>query len=797
MMALLNLEIDGKPTQIEAGKTVMEAAKQLGIKIPHFCYHKKLSIAANCRMCLVQVEKAPKPLPACATPVSEGMKVSTHSEFAIKAQKAVMEFLLINHPLDCPICDQGGECKLQDVSMGYGGGASRYEEPKRVVANKNIGPLIQTDMTRCILCTRCVRYGQEIAGVMELGVGGRGEHSEILAFMDLTVDSEVSGNAIDLCPVGALTSKPFRYAARSWELQRHPGISPHDGLGTHIDVQVKQNTEVLRVLPRAEESINECWISDRDRFSYQALHSADRLLEPKIKRDGKWETVDWTTALQYTVDGLEKIKATHGTDALGALISPQLTLEEGFLLQKLMRSMGSPHIDHRIRQADFTLDVHHQGSPWMGVSVEHWSRLSSVLMIGCRLRSEQPLLSVRLRRNAKKGALVHLINPFLDDLAMPVAAQLVGLPSQLPNLLAQVLIVVAKEKGVALSEQWERWLGAEISPLARSTAQSLLNKEQGSVVLGAVAQHHPEYAALYLMAQKLSELLGYSFGVLGEASNSVGMSLVGAVPFAGPLGSPVVAGHHARELFRQPKHAYVMMGIEPDQDCNYPQEALDSLKKADLVVSIQSFEGQAQEWATVLLPLAPFTEMAGSYVSMEGRYQQFNGIVNPKGSARPGWKILRVLGHLLGLEGFDFETIEEVRNILSPDLRNAFTSQLSNEVSANAWCVPREQQGTGLERLGEVPIYRADGYVRRAAALQSTCLEKGLKAWMNQTQMIKLGLQINDRARFSQNHEALELMVDQDDRLLTGCVAIPMGYFETAVLGASLGAVLVEKVVLS
>ena len=355
MANLISLEIDGKTVEVPAGSTVMDAANKLGIYIPHFCWHKKLSIAANCRMCLVQIEKAPKPLPACATPVANGQKVYTHSEYAHKAQHAVMEFLLINHPLDCPICDQGGECQLQDLAVGYGASASRFEEMKRVVPNKNLGPLISTDMTRCIHCTRCVRFGQEIAGVMELGMAGRGEHSEILAFVGKTVDSELSGNVIDLCPVGALTSKPFRYTARTWELSRERSVSPHCGLGANLVVQVKQN-RVMRVLPLENEAINECWLSDKDRFAYQGLNAPDRLTTPMLREGGRWREVDWPTALDAVAKGLAQVRDTHGRDAIGFLATPHSTLEELHLLAKLARGLGSDNVDFRLRQTDFRAD---------------------------------------------------------------------------------------------------------------------------------------------------------------------------------------------------------------------------------------------------------------------------------------------------------------------------------------------------------------------------------------------------------------------------------------------------------
>ncbi len=790
-MALLNIEIDGRPTQVETGRTVMDAAKQLGIKIPHFCYHRKLSIAANCRMCLVQVEKAPKPLPACATPVTEGMKVQTHSEYAIKDQKAVMEFLLINHPLDCPICDQGGECKLQDLSVGYGGVASRYHEEKRVVSNKDLGPLIATDMTRCILCTRCVRYGQEIAGIMELGVGGRGEHSEILAFMDLTVDSEVSGNAIDLCPVGALTSKPFRYSARSWELTRYPSVSPHDGLGTNVVVQVKQNTQVARVLPRANDDINECWLSDRDRFSYQALHSEDRLTRPMIRQDGQWVETDWSEALQVVVDAFTKVRDAHGSEALGALVSPHQTLEELYLAQKLMRELGSHNIDHRVRQTDFSLDAVQRGTPWLGVPVARWSELKSCLIVGSALRQEQPLLAVRLRRAVAQGGQVNLINPFVDDLAMPVAQQLTGTPSEMPGLLAQVLLAVAMRQGQPIAEALQPMVGGQPSDTAARIAESLLGNPARAIFLGHLAQHHPAYGTLYALASELARLLDCPFGVLGEAANSMGAALAGAVPHRGPLATHAGSGLDAQSMLRTPRKAYMVMGLEPQLDCADPALAMAALKAADFVVALSAFKGQAPDWATVILPIAPFTETAGTFVSMEGRAQSFNGAVAPRGEARPAWKVLRVLGNLFELSGFEYESVEDVRTEISPDFALVASQSGDNGLSDTPKLKVRASLGT-IERIGEVPVYHADPLVRRSPALQATRLARTVQVAINPQLGARLGLASGQKVRVRQGEGAVELPLVFDAGIPEGCARIPAAHPATAGLGDALGTVSLE-----
>ncbi|PKO51249.1 MAG: NADH-quinone oxidoreductase subunit G, partial [Betaproteobacteria bacterium HGW-Betaproteobacteria-21] len=469
---MLELELDGKQIQVPDGSTLMDAAAVAGAYIPHFCYHKKLSIAANCRMCLVQVEKAPKPLPACATPVTNGMKVWTQSEQAVKAQKGVMEFLLINHPLDCPICDQGGECQLQDLAVGYGGSKSRYEEEKRVVFNKNLGALVSTDMTRCINCTRCVRFTTEIAGEMELGQAFRGEHAEIMTFVEKTVDSELSGNIIDLCPVGALTSKPFRFAARTWELSRRMSVSPHDALGANLIVQTKHDV-VKRVLPHENESLNECWLSDKDRFSYEALSSEQRLTRPMIKQGGEWKAVDWQVALEFVASGLKGIARDYGAAALGALASPHATLEELHLLQKLVRGLGSDNVDFRLRQTDFRGDAVRTGAPWLGMPVAGVPDLNRLLVVGSFLRKDAPLLAQRVRQAAKRGLHVSAVGPNAEEWLIPVRHRALVAPSAMVSTLGEIVVALAAEKGVAVAEGLAGNLPATVSDAAREIALSL------------------------------------------------------------------------------------------------------------------------------------------------------------------------------------------------------------------------------------------------------------------------------------------------------------------------------------
>ena len=731
------LEIDGKPVEVAQGGTVMDAANRLGIYVPHFCYHRKLSIAANCRMCLVEVEKAPKPLPACATPATEGMKVWTHSPAAKKAQNGVMEFLLINHPLDCPICDQGGECQLQDLAVGYGHSGSRYQEAKRVVLRKDIGPLVAAEeMTRCIQCTRCVRFGEEIAGVMELGMINRGEHAEIVAFVGKTVDSELSGNMIDLCPVGALTSKPFRYSARTWELDRRKSVSPHDGLGAHLIVQVKQN-RVMRVLPLENEAINECWLSDKDRFSYEGLDSEERLTRPMVKRDGVWHEVDWEVALEQAAAGL---KAAGGDVA--ALASPHATLEELYLAGKLAQALGGG-ADFRLRHADFSADGKRRGIPWLGMPLTELAGLDRVLVVGSFLRKDHPLIAHRLRQAAKRGTQVHVLHSVDDDWLMPIASKKIVAPSELPD---QVL-----------------------------NFKEVLNGGKNAVVLlGNFAQQHPQAARIHAAAQAL----GVRVGFLGEAANSVGGYLAG-LPRAG----------NVKAFLDKPRRAYLLLNVEPRLDCADPQTAAAALGRADFVLALSAFKPGAQDAAHVVLPIAPFSETAGTFVSTEGRVQSFNGAVPPLGETRPAWKVLRVLGNLLGAQGFDYQSSDEVREecLRGKDL----TALLSNEISLPD--EPAPAKPTGLQRIAEVPIYFADPLVRRARSLQKTRDAQPPRAWMNAALMQRLGVTAGQQVRIKQGAGEAQLAAALDERLPEGCVRVAAAHPSTAALGPMFGELELEK----
>ena len=779
---MIHLEVDGRPVEVPENSTVMDAANRLGIYVPHFCYHRKLSIAANCRMCLVQVEKAPKPLPACATPVTEGMKVWTHSELAVQAQKGVMELLLINHPLDCPICDQGGECQLQDLAVGYGPSASRYREPKRVVANKELGPLVSAEeMTRCIHCTRCVRFGQEIAGIMELGMAGRGEHAEIMAFVGRTVDSELSGNMIDVCPVGALTSRPFRYSARTWELARRRSVAPHDSLGSNLVVQVMQD-RVMRVLPLENEALNECWLSDRDRFSYEGLNSPQRLGAPMIKREGAWQEVDWPTALEHAATELRRLRDTHGGESIGALATPQSTLEELYLLGRLTRGLGSGNVDFRLRQLDFSADGTLTGTPWLGMPVGELSGLDRVLVVGSVLRKEQPLLAHRIRQAVKKGAQLAIVNPVDDDLLMRLHAKCIVAPSAMPGVMAQIVLAAARLKGRNVPAPLA---ALEVGGEAQRIAQSLAEGQRTGIFLGNLAAHHPARAQLHALAALLAGIVEGRFGFLGEGANSVGGYLAQAWPGTAP------GALNSQQMLERPRKGYVLLNAEIELDSANPRLARAAMSAAECVVALCAYKHRALEYAQVLLPVAPFTETAGSYVNTEGRLQRFEAVVRPQAQARPAWKVLRVLGGLLGVKGFGYETIDEVRAELSAAIGD-LPRRLDNGVSAPPVAPPAPS--AGLERVGEVPIYQVDGIVRRAPALQRTRDAQVTVAWLHGSLIEQLGLGPSDRVRVGQEGGESIVAYARDDRLPPNCVRLPMACQETAGLGQPFGPVSVERV---
>jgi NADH-quinone oxidoreductase subunit G len=704
--AKITIEVDGRELEASPGQMLIEVTDAADIYIPRFCYHRKLSIAANCRMCLVQVENAPKPLPACATPVTPGMKVLTRNEYAIEAQKATMEFLLINHPLDCPICDQGGECELQDIAMGFGRDISRYNEGKRVVKDKDLGPLVSTDMTRCIHCTRCVRFGQEIAGIQELGALGRGDQMEIGTFIERSVDHELSGNIIDLCPVGALNNKPYRMSARAWEMEQRATIAPHDCLGTNIYAHVLRG-QLKRVVPQDNDAINESWLSDRDRFSYEGIYSNDRLNQPMVRQDGVLQPVSWEVALQAVADGLSRIVNKDGGDAIGAWVSPSATVEEAYLCGRLLRHMGSGNIDYRMRRRDFRSHDSEALLPSLGMSIAAVETLDNILVVGSNLRSEVPLLAHRVRKAAQAGGSVSFINAVEYEYLFPVANSIVGSDAD----FVPMLVAVVEAAGGSVNFELAR--RQEIADSHRQLVHSLKAGKAG-IFLGHMAQRHPAYARILQLAGQLAELTGATLGVISEGANAAGVAYAGALPHVGPAGSAVTnAGADLGQMLASSLKGVLLLGVEPEFDCADGVAALNVLADAEFVVELSPWlTAGARDHADVVLPIGSFAETSGTYINVEGTRQSFAGVAQPVGEARPGWKVLRVLGNLLDVPGFNYAHSEAIRDELFA-LSEPSGRVVAAELDA---ATPISVKHTELD----VPIYSVDALVRRAESLQQT-----------------------------------------------------------------------------
>jgi len=786
----VNIEINGQPCQARRGAMIIEVTDALGVTVPRFCYHKKLSVSANCRMCMVEVEKVPKPLPACATPVAEGMKIFTQSDIATGGQKAVMEFLLINHPLDCPICDQGGECELQDLALGYGRDVSRFSENKRVVADKYIGPLIATDMTRCIHCTRCIRMLREVAGKMELGATGRGENMKIGTYIEKSLESELSGNVIDVCPVGALTSKPFRFKARAWELQQAPTVAPHDCVGSNLFVHTRRG-EVMRVVPRENEDINEVWLSDRDRFSYEGLHSKDRVTGPLVKIDGHWEAVDWETALQAAADGMRAVIDAHGADQMGVLVSPNATLEEMVLTQAVARGAGIQNIDHRLRQVDFSDQENAPLCPSLGQSLAALETVNAALFIGGNPRKDQPIIGHRLRKAAVAGAQVMFVNPVDYEFLFDVHAQAVVPPSQMTATLAAVAACFPDAGSKATEAVREAISAAAPDDTHRNMAQALQEADTATVLLGNVAMAHPQFSLIKALAGVIAAASGATLGVLTDGANGAGGWLAGVLPHRGPAGTAVsTAGLDAQAMLAAPRKGYLLFGVEPAHDCANAGQANKALDAAEFVVSIGTFASDAMKaQADVLLPTGPFTETSGTYVNTEGRWQSFSGVATPKDDSRPGWKVLRVLGNQLGLDGFEQHSSEEIRDALR---EQAGTMQLDNSQPAGA--VAGAEASDGLERIGDVSINAADALLRRAPALQATpdAAVAGLLR-LNAAQAEKSAVEDGHTVTVKQGAASTTMAVEISARVPDGCVWVQAGTTAAASLGANFGPITIER----
>lgn len=763
-MADIEIEIDGQTLTAKPNQTVIQVADEAGIYIPRFCYHKHLSIPANCRMCLVEVEKSPKALPACATPVMAGMKVFTKSQKALLAQRAVMEFLLINHPLDCPICDQGGECELQDLSMGYGSSYSHYDECKRAVADENLGPLIATEMTRCILCTRCIRFGDEIAGIRELGMTYRGEHEEVSTFVEHAMQSEVSGNIIDICPVGALTSKPYRFTARAWELDQAPSISPHDCIGSNLNIHTRYG-KVMRVVSRENATVNQTWISDRDRFSYTALYHPDRLTEPMVKINGAWQVVEWQKAFEMAALGLQSVIAEFGADKLAALASPNSTLEEFYLLQKIIRGLDSPHIDHRLREIDTQDQQAMPLLPGLGMTMAELEQCDAVLLIGSNLQKEQPLAALRLRKAAQKGASIAVVNPVDYDFNFKVTAKHIVAPHKMVDVLTDV----------------------------EALAKYLQNKQKPLIILGALAANHPHAAQIRYLAKQIAKQTGAQLGYMTTGANTAGGWFAGAIPHRNAGGAAIHhVGLNTHEMLQKPRKAYVLLNVEPE-DCANSLLAIEAFKQAKCVVALSTYQNPAlEEYADIILPIAPFTETAGSYINAAGDWQQFNGVAKAFATSRPAWKVLRVLGNFLHLDGFEYESAEQIHHEVKALTQNApedmqFVYQPS-ELNM--------QHQDVISRIGEIPIYAIDGLVRRSVPLQEAQMLMDIDVGalrIHPDLAHKLHLQDGDIVQVKQQSGAASLPVKVDARVAMDAAWISAGMLATRALGDLFGEIQIHK----
>jgi len=777
---MVNIEIDGIPLKVDSAKMIIQAADEAGIDIPRFCYHKKLSIAANCRMCLIEVAQSRKALPACATPVTEGMKIFTHSETALAAQRGVMEFLLINHPLDCPICDQGGECELQDMSMGYGAGVGQYSEGKRVVKDKDIGPLINTDMTRCIHCTRCVRFGEEVAGIKEMGATGRGEHMEIGTYIESSVASELSGNIIDLCPVGALTSKPFRYRARAWELTAHDSIAPHDSVGSNIEFHTRRN-DVMRVVPRENENLNETWLSDRDRFSYLGLNHEQRATVPMIKEHGEWKETDWQTALQAAIDGLKVIKTKHGADQIAGLHSPLSTLEESYLFQKLLRGIGSENIDQRLRQQDFAdQGVDYSHDDWCLADIED---SYDIVLIGCNIRAEQPMIAHRIRQSAMLGTPVTNINFFASDLLIPNVNQVtVDIKGMIKTLsgVAKALISLANGD----NKEWTELLATVVPSAQEQTiAMRLANAKKASLLVGALANNHPQAAKIKALTNLVASLTKNQMILLPTANSSAG-ELAESLFENETTSSPL----NAQQVWQQNLRSYVLMGVEPELDCADPVAAKQALQQASLVISMNSYiTDEMMAYSDVILPITPFSETSGTFVGVDGQWQSFAGAVSAKADSRPAWKVLRVLGNMANLKDFDYVSSQDVRDEVRDQL-NLVSGNIGTAYSPTDLTVD-----SSLMSISEIPMYQTDAIVRRSSALQQTAENQTASlAKMNSTEAEKQGVSQADTVLITSDNASITMAFEVDDDIADACIYLAAGIVETSVLGHMFGNVSVQ-----
>ncbi|HAU1512557.1 TPA: NADH-quinone oxidoreductase subunit G [Legionella pneumophila] len=783
---MATIEIDGKTFEAENGKMIIEVADEAGIYIPRFCYHKKLSVAANCRMCLVEVENGRKPVPACATPITNGMKVFTKSEQAIHSQKVVMEFLLINHPLDCPICDQGGECELQDISMGFGADKSEYTESKRAVDDENLGTLISTEMTRCIHCTRCVRFGEEIAGVRELGATGRGEKTQIGTYVEHSMTSEVSGNIIDLCPVGALTSKPYRFKARAWELTQHHSVAPHDCLGSNVHIHTRNN-KLLRVVPRENESINETWLSDRDRFSYLGLNATSRASKPQIKKNGQWEVVDWETALKFAAEGISRVIKQHGPEQMAAFASSSSTLEEMYLLQKLMRELGVQNLDHRLQQIDFRDQAFLPTTPVSTLPYAEIDQQHSILLIGCNIHREVPLAGTRVRKAFRNGAKIYALNPVDFDYHFDLSGRVVISPLEMPMQLAKLALALTSELASLPEEVQKLLIGLEVDKQTKQIAQSL-KEEKACLITGAIVENHPEASLLRTLVAIVQKLSGAKLVRLTTGANSAGACIAGMLPHRTVAGKSIAEpGLNVQEALNSKLKGYLLMGVEPGYDFANPAGARQSMLAAEFVVLLSAYEHESMhDYADVILPIAPYAETSGTYINIDNTWQTVKGAMLPLGESRPAWKVLRVLGNLLHCKKFDYtsteDILEEVKEAVSMTMEHEYEPYYPESL-------PVINQS--LVRVGEWPLYRIDAITRNAKELQLCAASESACIRIHPSTADRLKLE--EIATVSQGDIEITLPLKRDERIAVDVVWVANAMPETVDLGHSFAAITIKR----
>lgn len=789
---MIEIEINGKKTTVEDGTTIIEAADDMDIYIPRFCYHKKLSIAANCRMCLVEVEKIGKPLPACATPVTPGMKILTQSKKALDAQRAVMEFLLINHPLDCPICDQGGECELQDLAMGFGRCCSNYDEPKRAVFSDDIGPLIETQMTRCIQCTRCVRFGEEIAGLRELGVVGRGEHEEITTYVQHFLQSELSGNIIDICPVGALTDKPARYAGRGWEYREHPSIAPHDCVGSNTFVhnrweEFSPQRQVVRAVPRENDAINENWLSDRDRYSHFGLYHESRIYQPRMKKGKQWVEVSWESALLAITNCVKAVVEKEGADHIAALAAPNSTVEEFYLLQKLLRGLGSHNIDHRLQWQDFSDQHLAPAFPNCGRAIAAIPNLKAILLVGSNVRYEQPIMSHRMNQSYLDGGKIMVVNPVDHDYIFGVSEKMIVPPQQMVTALAEIAKVLADDAQQSIAAL----AGVMPSDNAKAIANTLKTAGKAGIFIGEQGLNHPQASQIRALVQLIAKLSDASMGVLTAGANSAGAWLAGAIPHRGPAGAELdQPGLDAKALLTSdPVSGYFVLNLEPELDCAYSAAALKALNDAKFVVCLTPFvSSEMENYADFILPITNYVGTAGTYVNVEGAWQSFSAISLPEGDSKPAWKVLRVLANFLGLTGFDYKTAHEVQH----EIKKQVDKMPAQQCGAHTIHEIKALQDS-LMRLAPWPMYRVNNLVRRSAPLQETLAKDSASIGLNAATAAKLNFKERSNVTAIQGDSRVTLPLIINDTLTDGAVLIPAGLNETAGFGQVEAALILEQ----